>query len=708
LHDASLYHGKYYVYFGAAPAVLLMLPFRLMTGMDLPLPAAVLGFVYLGFLVSVGIFLAIRRRYFPQAGTTLVLLGVLVLALASATPALLRRPAMWELPIGAGYCFAMLSAGCVWLSLHASQRRAWWFAGAGLWLGLAIASRPTYLFASGVLAVPVVGWWWRERRAPWRPAIAAGLPLALIGAVLAWHNYARFGNPLEFGQAYQLSFDYESKLPHFAARYVPFTFHAHFFGPAEWTRYFPFIGRGDLGVAPEGFTNHRGDIYGLLNHFPVTWLALLAPLALWRRTAVERDPFALWLGATTVLFAGMAMLMLSFFSALARYQADFVPAFLLLTVVGLLAAERWSVLALGSSGRGLVMLAVGLGVFASAAFGVLFTLQFDGLLRERNPALEQKVARLFNRLPAAVEFARGVRHGPIELTVRWVAVSAPSDETLVTIGRAPIEDRVIARHLGDGRVQLGFAAAGAVERFSPPMTLAPEMPHRIRVSIASLFPPPTHPFFAGRTPAQVRATLRRAEIAVDGVAVLQEHLRLDRAGSGEVRVGRVGSWQRVAAVENVAVGEAAPVVVGDTVRLRVRWRAQPRGTREPLVVTGRTGAGDLLMIEYLGGDEVRFALDHWGSPLRVSPPVRLASGQTHEIALALDSLRAVEDATLVRAERRGEVRVDVDGTKIWEEKLFFFTAEAAEVWIGRNGIGGTGCGAEFTGEILAAERVARE
>ena len=50
----------------------------------------------------------------------------------------------------------------------------------------------------------------------------------------------------------------------------------------------------------------------------------------------------------------------------------------------------------------------------------------------------------------------------------------------------------------------------------------------------------------------------------------------------------------------------------------------------------------------------------------------------------------------------------VNGVKIWEEKSFFFTAEAPELWIGHNGIGGTGCGPEFTGDVREAARVVRE
>ena len=93
LHDATFYRGKYYLYFGAAPAVLVMWPYRLITGVDLPLAVAVFVFVLGGFLTSVAIWRGMRRRYFPETGMLVMLIGVLVLGLASLGPVLMRRPA---------------------------------------------------------------------------------------------------------------------------------------------------------------------------------------------------------------------------------------------------------------------------------------------------------------------------------------------------------------------------------------------------------------------------------------------------------------------------------------------------------------------------------------------------------------------------------------------------------------------------------------
>ena len=382
LHDASFYKGKYYVYFGVAPIVVLMLPFRLITGSDLPQGVAALVFVYAGFLASVALLLAVRRRYFPKAGTLITAAVVLVLGMASLGPVLLRRPHMWELPIGAGYCFAMLALLCVWRSLHAARGLAttWpgrsgaaWFGAAGLCLGLAVGSRPTYLVAIPLLTAPVV-WWWRQgKRFPWRAAVCALGPLAVIGVAMAWHNYARFDDPLQFGQAYQFSLDYESKMAHFRASHVPFNVWRYFFSAAQWSPYFPFISPADLPPKPPGFGGHD-DVYGILRNLPVGWLALLAPLALWRREPADRGTLGAWLGAAALLFGAMAGILVFFFGSLARYQSDFTPALMVLAGVGALAAERWLGAIGGAAARNTTRITV-LGLAGvSVGFAVLFSL----------------------------------------------------------------------------------------------------------------------------------------------------------------------------------------------------------------------------------------------------------------------------------------------------------------------------------------------
>ncbi len=703
LHDASLYQGKYYVYFGVAPAAVAMLPFRVVTGTDLPLALAVLLFVHAGFVAASALWLAVRRRYFAGSSPAVAAAGVLVLGLAALGPLLLRRPAMWELPIAGGYFFAMAMLGCVWRSVEAEgvERRARWFAAAGLALGLAVASRPTYLFATPALVVPVLAWAWRGRRVPWREGLHGLVPLALVGLAMAGHNHARFGSPLQFGQAYQLSLDYESKLPHFQARYVPYNVAQHFFGGARWERYFPFARPPELKPAPAGYTQHRGDVQGVAANMPVFWGVLALPLALWRRKRAARWALGVWLATTLVLVTGTAGVMLSFFSALARYQLEFVPTLALLAVTGVVALERAVAIAARGGWRlGLVRVGiVGAGGW-SAVFAALYSLQVDGLLKEKNPRLHEAVAQTLNTIPATVERWVGVEFGAVELRVRLDGLGA-GETNLLTVGDGERKDVVWGRREPDGGVRLGYRGRGEKERVSD-VVRGPEGAAEVavRVTLGSLYPPRAHPFFAGMSAERVQALRRTARIEVEGRTVVEGWHRFE--SGGKVMIGRAAGFpgevrevRRMGAVEVTR----APVSASDTVRLRVTWPEGKEGQRDPLVVSGRAGAADFLLVEYLSGARVRFALDHWGAGPVASEPVAIAPGKAQVLEVTMASLATVADAEGREAWRKGRLRVALDGREVLAAETEFYVVEPGEVWIGRNPVGGTSCGEVFGGKL---------
>ncbi len=97
-----------------------------------------------------------------------------------------------------------LSIGYVWASLDAERPVL-----AGLFVALGFATRPPWLVVPLFLceAVSVSGGWPVLRtRAGWRalaPLLARfAAPIAVLGSALAWFNYARFGNPFEFGHRF--------------------------------------------------------------------------------------------------------------------------------------------------------------------------------------------------------------------------------------------------------------------------------------------------------------------------------------------------------------------------------------------------------------------------------------------------------------------------------------------------------------------------
>lgn len=744
LHDATFFRGRYYLYFGAAPVVGLMLPFRLWTGIDLPLAVATLVFAYGGFLASAVLFLAVRRRYFPAAGPLAAALGVSVLGLAGLWPVLLRRPHMWELPIAAGSCFALLALLCVWRSLHVPRseaerpgwtRRVGWFAAAGLCLGLAIASRPTYLIAGPLLTVPVLAWAWRARRerraevgvAVWVRALpgreigGALVPLLLIGAAMAWHNHARFGHPLQFGQAYQFSLDYESKMAHFRLTHVPFNVWRYFFSGAEWSRHFPFIAPAPLPPKPPGFGGHD-DVYGLLANLPVGWLALAAPLALRRRDRTERAALGTWLATTAVLFAGMAGTLIFFFGSLARYQSDFAPALMLLAVTGLLAAQRELQGVRVRAWRVTGAVAGGALVLGSAGFAVLYSLQLDSLLRERNPAKFRDVARAWNRLPAAFERLAGTRYGPVELILRVAPAPVGTRELLLRAGAPPRPDQVFLVHLGEGRGRFEIESAHGARQATRPVRLDTAREQTLVVATGSLLPPEAHPEFAGASDEEVAALTRRLAVRFDGETLLdltpwpaatpgdvwvpRDEGGAPATGTRVVSVGRETAAMREArtAAAQRATEAARWLTPRAAIRLELELPPGRTGAREPLLVAGQPGRGDLIAVEYLdGAGTVRFLFDHWGGALQQSEPVRIGAGRRVGLRIAMESLREPLPFRVPRNVTHGPLEIAVDGRVVWRVPGEFFVVNPVDLAIGRNPIGGTTCGPEFTGVIHLAE-----
>ena len=372
LGDASYFRGHYYLYFGAAPAFLLMLPYDVITGRDMPVGTAVFVYCVAGFLASAALWLVLRRRYFPESGVLSGALGVLVLGFGTHVLALVRRPLVWELPIAAGYAFSMLALLLVYAALH-GKRPVLAITAAALSLGLAVASRPTCLFGAAMF-LPPLWWWWRAHQADgtWRKAalgVAGGMGVCLV-AICA-HNYARFGNALEFGQRFQVSVFYVSRLHLFSPAYLTHNAYIYYFSPAHWSAQFPFVATSTIAGGPTGYLGTE-TMGGLAGTFPFLWLALTVPLA--ARGGRPGDTGALkpMLAAVVFFYVAVGGLILAFGGATPRYMVDFAPALGLLAACGWLGLEHWAQRKGGRRAIAPVALAAGI---ATAAAGIL--LSFD-------------------------------------------------------------------------------------------------------------------------------------------------------------------------------------------------------------------------------------------------------------------------------------------------------------------------------------------
>ncbi len=336
--DLSYYKGKVYLYFGVTPALLLFWPFVALTGHYLFHREAAEIFCVIGFLTSVGLLRALWCRYFAGVSAWIVVACTLALGLASGLPLVLSRADVYEVPISCGYMLTMLALSAIWCALRGPERRHWWLAAASLAYGLAVGSRPNLLFGGVILLIPVVQAW-RERRRVWTLLIAAVLPITLVGLGLMLYNALRFNNPFEFGLRYQLAGDRQITRQFFNLHDLWFNFCVYFLEPAHWSARFPFVHDIIVPSRPAGYGQVRSP-FGVLTNIPLVWLALVVPLA-WRNQSGPVAPILRWFVMTVALLFGICALTLSsFFASSFRYELEFLPALVLLAVIGILATER--------------------------------------------------------------------------------------------------------------------------------------------------------------------------------------------------------------------------------------------------------------------------------------------------------------------------------------------------------------------------------
>ncbi len=342
----SYYKGKLYLYFGVTPALVLFWPYVALTGHYLSDKDAVIIFFALGFLVAAGLLREVWRRYFPEVSIWVVTVGMLALGLATGILEVLWRCDVHEVTMSCGFAFTMLALAAIWCALHEAKRQVLWLLMASLAYGLAIGSRPSLLFGVIILLIPVAQAW----RAATGPGsgrrvgllvVAAVVPVMLIGLGLMLYNTLRFDNPFEFGWHYQLATgSRQNAAQQFSLHYLWFNFRFYFLEPMRWSSHFLFLRAVPLSPLPSGHGG-VGDPYGgILSNYPLVWLALAAPLV-WRGRPVEVVSVLRWfVAAVFLLFVICALTVCLFFAASSRYELDFLPALMLVAVMGIFGLER--------------------------------------------------------------------------------------------------------------------------------------------------------------------------------------------------------------------------------------------------------------------------------------------------------------------------------------------------------------------------------
>ncbi len=335
ISDLSYFEGRYFLYHSHLPALSLFAPVKVVTGRHLSLAVATwfyaVGAWAATLIVIFGFYATLAKRASP-----LVLVGALLaLLFAQGAHVGLRDGTMNQVPISAAWCFGLSGVAALahaWKARILSPR--WVMLGSSL-LGLAVVSRPNYVFAAiGLLAGFLLGLA-RNQRSTLRPlnpiVLAATLPLGGLVVAILLLNVTRFGDPLEFGARYMLGAWDQTGLPALAFSSAgPNLFH-YLIGPVDYQLTFPF-------VSTPSWTSP-----GLLLHAPFVLLTLVLLLRQ-RSEGVWAAEFG-WIWPAFALGGiNFAMLILlpsgnllaASTSANTRYVLDFQPGLMLAAAVAAL------------------------------------------------------------------------------------------------------------------------------------------------------------------------------------------------------------------------------------------------------------------------------------------------------------------------------------------------------------------------------------
>jgi hypothetical protein len=353
--DLSLYNGKFYLYWGPAPSLLLALVQPLLPGKmgeDDLLLLFMCGILLSQFLLIMHLW----QRYFPEIPEWILLFCILLAGFANPALWLFTRPKIYEAAIAGAQFFFIAGFAALILSLDRQPVSRWGLAGAGTLWALAVGTRSVAVFPVAFMTLMVITWFFRQHgRAPLRvlaEMIPFGLPL-LVGAVgYCWYNWARFGSFLETGLTYQLAAPYLQQHMNelFLPGYIFQNLYNYLLNPFTIEPYFPFL-YPVRGVIQEilpwhllpGFYTSQ-SITGILCTVPFTLFAILPILILVQQLAGKRQACPAGPAHTSELrwiilsLTGSVALpflsLLAFFWAAMRYAEDFMPALLLLSIIG--------------------------------------------------------------------------------------------------------------------------------------------------------------------------------------------------------------------------------------------------------------------------------------------------------------------------------------------------------------------------------------
>ena len=543
LHDIVLYNGKYYTYWGPVPALILFMPFRLIFGANRPENLAVPFFCFGGLIWSILLLQFLAKTYFAKTPFWMYFAAIFCLSFSNIAPFILRRPAVYEVAISSGYFF--LFGGLYWLlsgGLH-GKAQPWRLLLGSLFLGLAVGSRPHFVFA---VIFPLLLWlkFLKEQyRLPHlKEALIEGLYLfgpflACIG-LLGLYNHLRFESWTEFGSRYQLAAIYMPTHKFFGLSRILPGLYFYFLAPARISLEFPFLHLAPSypWSLPEGYYAPEA-VAGVLANIPFINILFLSPLVSQRSLRDSKPYLSLTLTFFILLALALVFLMSAVFaSATMRYEVDFASLLLLPSILlwfyfderfGNRKFERFIIRTFS-----LVLI-----VYGCLFNGAISLTGYHDLLKARHPETYKSIEKAFLPLQQTAARFLASGYGPIALKMKLPYPLPQTPEPLVVTGRTGAGDFVLVKYLGHNSIAFGLDHWGRGGPISAPIRVVPGEIYDLEICMGSLFPGSASTFSLIYPKANFDEVRNLFLIKLNGTEVLRDNVDFYPSGKSEVTIG---------------------------------------------------------------------------------------------------------------------------------------------------------------------------
>lgn len=357
--DFSLYEGKFYLYWGPVPALIL-------AAIQFFVHQPPVGDFIFAFAFGVGLFLAqsmlilrVWDSYFQTLPKWMLHLAIFLAGLTwpiSLLRSVHDHARIYQAAVAGGQFFLISGLLMAFTAIARPTTSNWRLASAGLLWVLAIGSR--HLLVAPIFFMSMMTAFWIIKTnngfvAKTINFISLGMPLALGGAGLGWYNWARFGSITETGFSYALAGvnlqKHSTEL--FSGLNIIQNLYNYFFSAPGFISMFPFVSmiQRSKNIVLPFYTSpkfyYAEPMTGLLFLFPFAVFALVPLIGLLsdlfkgnsETYSVEGSGYRLmtWISLSlSGSFFIAFLIILFFFWAGMRYLGDVLPLLTILSVLG--------------------------------------------------------------------------------------------------------------------------------------------------------------------------------------------------------------------------------------------------------------------------------------------------------------------------------------------------------------------------------------